>query len=673
MLGLVKGFEFSEVYSILKLYNVPAKSIFATITIVKNYKTIKFLDKNLNLLKSYPLKKVVYPHSRPWYKKAIKEKKVIQTDIYEFKSTKTKGITFAKHINNTSTVIAIDYTLDELNKFLKYQNFNEKSYIFLYQNNNAQIAFSKQVSQKNWNYLMRLFKNTPENKIQIFKYDDVDYFVYHTNLNSENNLGLSVGVLIPTKSLLKPYIETIFNSLYTAIAFVILTIPLIFYSTSKMIKPIYSLMRENQKIIKRDFKNVQEIETDILELHKLSISFVSMSKSIQKYQKSQEELLDSIIKVIAQAIDAKSIYTGGHCKRVPEIAQMLVNAASDDKEIFKDFSFKSEDEYREFYLGAWLHDCGKVTTPEYVVDKATKLETIYNRIHEIRTRFEVLFRDAQIIYLKSILDDKDKQEALQTLNETQKQLIDDFTFIASVNLGSEFMDKEMQERVKKIANYEWVRNFDDKLGLSEIELHRYKDDKEISLPVKEKLLSDRPEYIIKRVGFDYEAYMADGFKEEVPKYLYNYGEIYNLCIEKGTLTPEERFKIDEHVIVSIKMLEQIPFPPQLKRIPEYAGTHHETMIGTGYPKKLTKDELSIPSRIMAIADIFEALTASDRPYKKVKTLSQTLKIMSFMVKDEHIDSELFNLFLKSGIYLKYAKIHLKAQQIDEVDIVKFMT
>ncbi len=659
--------------SLLKLYNAPKQSIYATIKMIKDDKAIQFLDKTLRVLQAYPLKKVFFVSSRPWYKEAIKKDDVVITGIYEFKSTKTKGITFAKHIEQTDGVIAIDYTLNELNKFLEDENFNENSYIVLYQDSGEKIATSREISQQHWSSLVKLFKKQPKNSTQTFKHNGVDYFSYHSTTNSNDNLNMNIGVLIPKKSLLEPYIEKIIHSLYAAFAFVILTIPLVFYSTSKMTKPIRALMEENEKIIKRDFQNVKQVNTDIVELHELSVSFVSMSKSIQAYQKSQEELLDAIIKLIAQAIDAKSTYTGGHCKRVPEIAEMLVKAAHEDKDVFKDFSFNSQDDYREFHLGAWLHDCGKVTTPEYVVDKAVKLETIYNRIHEIRTRFEVLFRDTQITYLKSVLNGKEKKKALKTLNDTQKQLIDDFEFIASVNIGGEFMTKEMLERVKKISEYEWIRNFDDKLGLSDVELLRYENTPTAPLPTKEKLLSDKPQHIIKRIGFDYEAYKKDGFKENVPKHLYNYGEIYNLCLEKGTLTPEERFKIDEHVIMSIKMLEQIPFPPQLKRIPEYAGTHHETMIGTGYPKQLTKNELSIPSRIMAIADIFEALTASDRPYKKAKTLSESLKIMGFMVKDGHIDGELFNLFLKSGIYLKYAKVHLKQEQIDEVDISKFIT
>jgi len=463
--------------------------------------------------------------------------------------------------------------------------------------------------------------------------------------------------------------EEIINSLYAAIGFVLLALPLAFYLSSLIVKPIRSLMLENEKIKNRDFHQVKNIKTYIFELHELSDSLVSMSVSIQEYQEAQEKLLDSIIKVLADAIDSKSAYTGGHCRRVPEIAQMLTKVASDKKDgLFKEFSFESEDEWREFHIGAWLHDCGKVTTPEYVVDKSTKLETIYNRIHEIRTRFEVLYRDAQIVYLEEQLNNQDRDKSLEKLRKTQTKLTEEFEFLASANIGGEYMSRDKQELIKSIADREWERNFNDRLGLSDIELLRYERIEASSLPVKEKLLSDKQEHIIKRENFDYEDYKAEGFKEEVPEYLYNYGEIYNLSIEKGTLSTEERFKINEHVIMTIKMLEQIPFPAQLMKIPEYAGTHHETMIGTGYPRKLSKKDLSIPARIMALADIFEALTASDRPYKKAKTLSESLKIMSFMVKDEHIDGDIFELFLNSGVYMRYAKAHLKPEQIDEVDI-----
>jgi HD-GYP domain-containing protein (c-di-GMP phosphodiesterase class II) len=192
-------------------------------------------------------------------------------------------------------------------------------------------------------------------------------------------------------------------------------------------------------------------------------------------------------------------------------------------------------------------------------------------------------------------------------------------------------------------------------------------------PAIEYLLSDKKRDIIPREHFDYEKYKKMGFTREVPKDLYNLGELYNISIAKGTLTKEERFKIEEHVMMTIEMLETLPFPDNLKNVPHYAGAHHETLIGTGYPRSLTKEDMPIPSRIIAIADVFEALTASDRPYKEPKTLSQAIKILSFMVKDQHLDPDLFKLFLSSGIYKEYAKEYLHEHQIDDVDIEQYLS
>ena len=158
----------------------------------------------------------------------------------------------------------------------------------------------------------------------------------------------------------------------------------------------------------------------------------------------------------------------------------------------------------------------------------------------------------------------------------------------------------------------------------------------------------------------------------MPELKFNLGEVYNLSIARGTLTAEERFKINDHIVQTIVMLEQLPFPKHLKRVPEFAGGHHEKMDGTGYPRKLNKDDMSIPARIMAIADIFEALTAADRPYKAAKTLSESVKIMSFMKKDSHIDGDLFEIFLTSGVYKEYADQFLEKDQIDEVDITEYL-
>ena len=439
------------------------------------------------------------------------------------------------------------------------------------------------------------------------------------------------------------------------------------------VKSVRSVIKENEDVKNRKFANVNHIDTNILEFIELSESQVSMSRSLASYQRSQEELLDSIVKLIAEAVDAKSPYTGAHCHRVPEIAKMLVEQASASNEgIFKEFCLEDREALREFEIGAWLHDCGKVTTPEYVIDKATKLQTIYDRIHEVRMRFEVLWRDAEILSLREILEGEEESRTLEKLHKKHEELQEKFTFIASANIGGEYMNPDKQERIKEIAKIEWIRHFDDRLGVGAEELLRHETSEEQTLPVVEKLLSDKAEHIIKREHFDYAAYEKDGFKEDVPEYLYNYGEVYNLCIAKGTLSSEERYKINEHVIMTIKMLEKIPFPSGMSKIPEYAGTHHETLIGTGYPRKLTKEDLSIPARIMALADVFEALTASDRPYKKAKTLSESVKILSFMVKDQHLDADIFRLFLESDLHNVYAKMHLKPEQIDEVDISEYI-
>ena len=388
---------------------------------------------------------------------------------------------------------------------------------------------------------------------------------------------------------------------------------------------------------------------------------------------AQKVLIDALIKLVAGAIDAKSHYTGGHCERVPELALMLAEEASKITHgPLADFAFHTEEDWEEFRVGAWLHDCGKVTTPEYVIDKATKLEIIYNRIHEIRMRFEVLLRDAAVQRLEALLAGCLPADADAAFTQRQRQLQDDFAYVAECNVGVEFMEPEKIVRLRHIGEQTWSRNFDDRMGMSHGEHQRYDSTPAAALPAIETLLSDKAEHIMTRVGGSaldpkYE------FKMKIPENLYNYGEIYNLSIARGTLTEEERFKVNEHIIQTIVMLDGLPFPKHLKRVPEYAGTHHETLTGSGYPRKLTLNELSVPSRIMAIADVFEALTASDRPYKKAKSLSEAVKILAHFKKDRHIDPDIFDLFLTSGVYKRYGERFLQPAQLDEVDIGLYVT
>ena len=335
---------------------------------------------------------------------------------------------------------------------------------------------------------------------------------------------------------------------------------------------------------------------------------------------AQRELLESFIQMIASAIDAKSPYTGGHCQRVPVLTEMLAEAAcKTETGAFKDFDLNEEEMY-ELHIAGWMHDCGKVTTPEYVVDKSTKLETIYDRVETVKTRFEVLKRDAEISYLKACAREGADKKALRAKYKARiAQLEDDCLFIETANVGGEFMEDAKKDRVNKIARYKW------------------------------------------RDG--------TGNKRE----FLDENEVYNLCIARGTLTHEEREVINNHIVMTIEMLEQLPFPKHLKRVPEYAGGHHEKVDGTGYPKGLKAEEMSLPARMMAIADIFEALTAADRPYKKAKTLTDSLRIMGFMVKDQHIDPELFELFLESGVYRDYADKFLLPDQIDDVNIADYLS
>jgi HD-GYP domain-containing protein (c-di-GMP phosphodiesterase class II)/HAMP domain-containing protein len=390
----------------------------------------------------------------------------------------------------------------------------------------------------------------------------------------------------------------------------------------------------------------------------------------------QRELFDAMIQLIAGAIDAKSPYTGGHCARVPVLAMMLAEAAdASTREPFADFQLETEDQWREMRVAAWLHDCGKVTTPEYVVDKATKLETLYDRIHEVRMRFEVLLRDVDIEYHEALLAGSRPEPELRAERERKRrEIMDDYAFVARCNVGGEFMEDERIERLHRIARRTWLRHLDDRIGISQEEARRKDRLPHPELPVLEPVLADRPDHVIPRDGSDpFGDGNPHGFRMEVPELRYNLGELYNLGTRKGTLTAEDRFKINEHIVQTLIMLKKLPFPEYLEEVPEIAASHHETMDGKGYPRRLTREDMSVPARIMAIADIFEALTASDRPYKSTKTLSESLSIMARMRDDHHIDPDLFDLFLTSGVYLAYGNAYLQESQNDAVDIDAFLS
>ncbi len=345
---------------------------------------------------------------------------------------------------------------------------------------------------------------------------------------------------------------------------------------------------------------------------------VALTKNI--LIQDMKRLFDAMIQLVAAAIDEKSPYTGGHCRRVPVAAMLLAEAASNCQTgPLRDFSLNEAGRY-ELEIAAWLHDCGKMTTPEYVVDKARKLETICDRIAEVDTRFEVLRRDAVIELLQGKLaarerGDEDALPALETAFQARMvELEADRDFLRRSNTGEEFMAEADRSRVRTIAErYLWVNP----AGM------------------------------------------------QAP--LLNADEIENLTIPRGTLNDRERNVINNHIVATIKMLESLPFPKHLRQVPEFAGGHHERMDGRGYPFGLTGEMMTVQARIMAVADVFEALTASDRPYKKAKTLSESLNIMGKMALDRHIDGELFRVFVSDRVYLDYAHRFLTPEQIDNVD------
>lgn len=327
-----------------------------------------------------------------------------------------------------------------------------------------------------------------------------------------------------------------------------------------------------------------------------------------------ENMFESLVKLIATAVDEKSPYTGGHCRRVPELTAMLTEAAHEtDYGYLESFTLTDADRY-ELSIAAWLHDCGKIVTPEYVIDKATKLETIFDRIHLLEARIEILKRDQEIAYLKQQLAAQQNNATLppeleQTFQANIAQLNDDLAFIRTCNTGGEAMSEQDIARLHRLKQHTLSINDN---------------------PVP--LLSDE--------------------------------EVYNLSIFRGTLTTEERKIINNHINMTISMLEAIKFPKHLQNVVEYAGGHHERMDGKGYPKGLCREDMSIPARAMAIADVFEALTAKDRPYKPGKKLSEALFILGKMKLEGHIDPDLYDVFIEKKVYKQYAEKFLDDFQID---------
>ncbi|MBN3560965.1 HD domain-containing phosphohydrolase [Aliamphritea spongicola] len=360
--------------------------------------------------------------------------------------------------------------------------------------------------------------------------------------------------------------------------------------------------------------NIIEFDQTHLELVQSLASLAATVLTKRRLIDAQRELFESFIKLIGRAIDHKSPVTGKHCEQVPEIAMLMADAINNAAQgAFANTEFNEQELY-ELRIAAWLHDCGKITTPEYIIDKATKLHTMFDRIELISNRFKIYRQHLQLNFLQQMSEWSAQETALQqqALDQQFKQLNDDLAFLRTTNTGKEFTSEEDQQRINAIGELRW----EDEDGIHCL------------------LTKD---------------------------------EIKNLCISRGTLTEDERQIMRDHIKVSIDMLESLKYPRQLAEVPEIACNHHEHMNGGGYPRGLTGDQLSLRARIMCIADVFEALTSPDRPYKKGMLLSKAMNILGRMVEDGHLDPQLFRLFVESGTYRTYAERHMSPRQIDTFD------
>jgi HD-GYP domain-containing protein (c-di-GMP phosphodiesterase class II) len=350
--------------------------------------------------------------------------------------------------------------------------------------------------------------------------------------------------------------------------------------------------------------------------HEQVVSALSSQAAIaldnQQLLAQQRELLESFIQAIASAIDEKSHHTGAHCERVPVLTLLIAQAVIDETEgPLKDFTL-TEDEFYELKIAAWMHDCGKVTTPVHVIDKGTKLETITDRIHMLRTRYELLKRDAELLHLRRVLAGAELADSEAEFRAIVAGLNDEFALLERVNQGRATLTADERTRIEAIASRSYLET-----------------------GVQRPLLSE--------------------------------DEVKNLCIVHGTLTADERVIINRHIVQTIRTLEALPFPRHLARVPEYAGGHHERMDGAGYPRGVYAGDMSIPARIMAIADVFEALTAQDRPYKRGLSLCEAMRVMGNMKRDNHLDPDLFDVFVRSGVYRKFGERYLPPALLDAVD------
>ena len=325
------------------------------------------------------------------------------------------------------------------------------------------------------------------------------------------------------------------------------------------------------------------------------------------------ELFEAFVKVMATAIDEKSPVTGGHIRRVADLTLTMAEVIHDiDEGHFKDKTF-SPDQMYELRIAAYMHDIGKVTSPVEIVEKAKKLQTIFDRIQYVRLRMAYISQKIKLEGQEAKIKILQNGSSPEKLNSIEKETLEKLMeieeilrFINKCNEPGEFLDDEILVRLKEVSEKTYI----------------------------------------------------DDAGEQQP--FLTADELVNLSIRRGSITEKERQKMQGHAAVTLKMLKQIPFTKKLKNIPDFAGAHHEFLNGKGYPLGLKGDEISFEGRLMAVTDIAEALTASDRPYKKAMPLETVYRILRSMVEGGELDPNLVELFIEKEVYKIYQKKHEKA-------------
>lgn len=358
-----------------------------------------------------------------------------------------------------------------------------------------------------------------------------------------------------------------------------------------------------QLLNKKDINEVISFDSDDEEITLSLASQAAVAITNTNLIEDLENLLESFLKSIIYALRRKSSYTANHIHKMVGLSKMIAKAVNDDDGIYKEKTF-NKNEMKQINFAALMHDVGKLSTPDYILDKATKLDGLYDRIEVVQTRAWAIKKEFEIAFLKETINKDEYEKSIKSIDEN-------LSILVKSNTGAEFVPNDILKKIEDISQNPFKCN-----------------SKEFYLITKE--------------------------------------EVKLLMVQKGTLTQDERNIINDHAQISLDILNKLPFPDKYKDIPSVAGDHHEKINGKGYPQGLKGDEISFESRILAIADIFEALTASDRPYKKANNLSTAMKILFFMAKDDELDRSLVKFFYESGLYMSFAKKSLKPEQIDEV-------